>query len=384
MYKKEKIKSFFKSIFCRDFRIYKKSLKKSYDELNSRPDFRGISYLSMEEISRFIDEKRIEDRNYTSSIISNDNSDSTNVHISISTGLKDKNYKINKVPTQSVDDDLTNIIYWIKSDSNNLNSYDKVYEGNYFTIKMPMYYGRIVLGENEEKHYLKYWFGYYRDLKLHLIENLNKASQGKLQEELDSEYAYLGKKSNDKFSLFTKHIKDIINNGYLSNNFDYNSEGVSNQGMSDHYDRYGWVEMLVRCEKCNVDDYGIFNIFATPLIISGLVKPGYGRYKFYEDNNYYKYRYYEYDGYKLTGNILKYRWKEYIRNETLNLDMNYLRYIFEISKRFSLDLQIDKVNDFVVDIRNEDIHNAEFILNKITKCQDIKAFVVSNKLLNKE
>lgn len=382
---KEKIKSFFKSIFCRDFRIYKKSLKKSYDELNSRPDFHDISYLSMEEISRFIDEKRIEDRTCTSSIISNDNSDSPNVHISISTGLKDKNYKINKVPNQSVDDDLTNIIYWIKSDSNNLNSYDKVYEGNYFTIKMPMYYGRIVLGENEEKHYLKYWFGYYRDLRLYLIENLNKASPGKVQDGVVDEDDKIDKKSNDKFSLLTKHIKNIVNNGYLSNNFDFNSEGVSNQEMSDYYDRYGWVEMLVRCDEYKVNDFGVMKIFGTPLIISRFMSPGYGRYNLGLNINHKNCLYYEFDGRRFTGNAYKDDESENLIEKGLDLNLdNILRYILEFPNILSPDDYKDLLDEYQCEILSVPIKGQDIITKKLRTCTNLKAFVLSKTLFNEK
>lgn len=165
----------FRSKYNNDKYIYKHSLQNSYNEITSRPNFYDISYVSTEDIKCFKDEKRIDERQYLSRVLSKENSDNSDIRININARFADRNCRVDKVDfntaNQSKYECCTSVINRINSESNNLDSYDKVYEENYFTIRMPMYYGLFTYQDREN---VKCWFGYYRDLKLVLAENLMK------------------------------------------------------------------------------------------------------------------------------------------------------------------------------------------------------------------
>lgn len=97
-----------------DYEIYKKSLENSYKEINTKPNFNGISYMSIEEIRRFIDEKRIDDRLYLSRVVSNDNSGKSQIRINISASFVGGNCRIDKVDSDIVGrsryDDCKNVV----------------------------------------------------------------------------------------------------------------------------------------------------------------------------------------------------------------------------------------------------------------------------------
>lgn len=376
----------FRSHYNDDNSIYKSSLECSYKEMNSRPNFYDISYISREEISRFKDEKSIYDGFHISRVLLNDDCDNSQLRINIRARFDGICYGIDDVDSktsdQSIYDDCKNVIDWIKSDANSLNSYDKLYEGDYFTIKMPMYSGVIVHEENEKKIYVKYWFGYYRDLKLFLIEDLNEESPVKLSKDDFNNYKYCLEKNLDKkFTLLYNHLKDKIRDKELTIDFTYDFKDDSQKKMRIDDVKFGWVEMLIRCDKYKVDDFGLIEISGTPIIISRFMWPGYGRYEVTGNINDKDCMYYEFNGKEFTGNILKYEKSRDPVKKDFDLDINYLRYRFEFPKISSSFKQKDSLNTYEYEIVNESIGGQDILAKKIRSCNNLKAFVLSKTLL---
>lgn len=91
-----------RNVHTNDYKIYKRSLENSFKEINTKPNFNGISYMYIEEIRRFIDEKRIDDRLYLSRVVSNDNSGKSQIRINISGSFVGGNCRIYKVDSDIV------------------------------------------------------------------------------------------------------------------------------------------------------------------------------------------------------------------------------------------------------------------------------------------
>lgn len=370
----------------RIYDIYRDSLDKSYKEMCRKDlEFEDVFYISQNKMEIFrrdkvisklesiTENKAIEEKN-TASIGAKTGFDIAGLDGKYENGnskIDSTEYKYN------LNSDTADIRKWINSANNNLKPYDYVNIGNYFTVKMPMVSGRLYLKTQKKYKNIYLWSGYYRNLDLYLAGNVKNLSSSKPIE--DEDYLWDPSGDNSAVEFFDALEEYIIEENQISE-LPKNMEKLEliNYGTARGSEsRYGWVEMIIRCDSIEPIDNGVIRIFGSPLIVSQVVDPGYGWYNLEDESNP---KYYEYDGTRFTGNVLKNPPMGEYKYYSHDMDINRLKNLLE-----NKDLRITEANKIAIEnylftYEVEEIVDQKDKRKDLKFRHDMKAFAVSKDL----
>ena len=387
----------------KDYKVYKYSLKKSKEAIGNCNFNEGlIKYKSPKKMENFLDDFNIYKTNNirlkNTEINSLDSSLSGNIG-NIKAVLGNDNSKSEEIETEykqvSIMNDIRN--YLNKSDNNIKNCFE-VIEGNYFKAKFPLLEGslNIVFEKNYPSTY--FWFGKYRNIELYLCgneknvirERTNKSIKNK--KENNKYIAWNPSNSNSSIKLFDSIEKYILEDIQIKEETNFESlEYCINFRTNRENKNFGWKNILAICDKKEILEDGTIKIFGSPVIVSSPTDTEYGWYNFFKKDNKDKTKFYEYDGNKFTGRILK-------RNEIskrsiekkelytfIQKDLNEIydkifiktedqKNIYKTTKLGSVfyDLKYTKIND---DLQKK-------LSSKLFKCYNIVGICITDKLLN--
>lgn len=194
---------------------------------------------------------------------------------------------------------------------------------------------------------------------------------------------------NSNFESVYKYFQSEVSEGDLFIDFSFKLNDDSDKEISIYDVKFGWIEMLIKCERYKVDDFGVTEIFGTPLIVSRFIQPGYGWYEVNGNTSDKGCMYYEFDGEKFTGNIFKYEKSdnqtEEILDSTLDaFDINQLRYRLEFSNIISCDHCKYLLDNYRFSIVNDSIKGLDILTKKIRSCNNLKAFVIPEALIKEK
>ncbi|MCW6677703.1 hypothetical protein NH286_00865 [Anaerococcus sp. NML200574] len=368
------------------YSIYKESLDKSYKEMNRKElKFLDVFYLSENKLEKFRRDKVIGKAESMTENISNEDKDTISLGSKIGFDMAVINSQIeseNSISKSteykySLNLDVDDIRKWLNSDKNNLKSYKDVNIGNYFSVRMPMVSGKLCLKTKKYYKNVYLWSGYYRNLDLYLAGNVKNLSSPEIIE--DEEYLWDPSGDNSAVEFFNaleEYIREDKKIDELPSNMD--KLDLINYGTArGHGARYGWVEMIVRCDSIKKTENGVIRIFGSPLIVSQVVDPGYGWYNLGDKSNP---KYYEYDGRRFTGNVLKNPSTVEYRHASHDVDINRLKHILENKDMLNSEPTKIAIGNYLFTYEVEQIADEEEKKNDLRFCYDMKAFAISKEL----
>ncbi len=135
--------------------------------------------------------------------------------------------------------------------------------------------------------------------------------------------------------------------------------------------------MIVRCDSIEKIHNGVLRIFGSPLVVSQGVDPGYGWYNLeYESNP----KYYEYDGTRFTGNVLRNPPMGENRQYSYDMDINRLKYLLDNKDQIKTEMNQISLGNYLFTYDVEDVVDQENEIKDLKFRHDMKAFAVSKDL----
>lgn len=394
--KVNRILSFIKKKKLKDHKVYKYSLKKSKEAIcNCSFNEGSIKYESPKKMKKFSSDFNIYETNTIrvkdTETNSSDSSLSGNIG-NIKAILGYDSSKSQEIETEykqaSILNDIRN--YLNKSDNNIKNCFE-VIEGNYFKAKFPLLEGtlKIVFNKNYPSTY--FWFGKYRNIELYLCGNKKNVDREGNSKSIKNknDIAWNPSNSNSSIKLFDSIEKYILEDIQIKEEINFKSlEYCINFRTNRKNKNFGWKNILAICDKKEILEDGTIKIFGSPVIVSSPTDPEYGWYNLFKKD---KTEFYEYDGNKFTGRILK-------RNEVskcsveekelsifIQKDLNEIYdQIFIKTENQKNRYKTTKLGSVFYDLKYTKI-NDDFqkkLSSKLFECYDIVGICITDKLLN--